>query len=432
MAPHHRKGSGASEADFFDIPDEPFVAILKHQLRRIRTWVFIFVFILFILFLRREPAPSPPLSHINYDLVDWSRYAYTQYATSSPYLCNALLVFDALERLGSRAQRVLYYPRDWDVIVESDQDRDSQLLQIAKTKYNVMLVPIELEMIKPEAGPDESWDKSISKLLAFGETEFNRVIHLDSDILLLQNMDELFFLPHTPVAMPRAYWLLPGQKTLSSLLLVIEPSYRRYKALMDAALGVEANSSDHENPQNRYDMELINEFYGDSAMVLPHRQYGLISGEFRSQNHTAFLGNDDEVWDPDRVLADAKFVHFSDWPLPKPWVMWPHQMLADILPKCKNNPGTLHESGCRDRDVWMKFYDDFRIRRRDVCKLLSYPAPNWPPENASPAEAAEAAEVPEEPEEPEEPEVTKVPEAPERPKAAEVPEATKAPEAPGE
>ncbi|KAL4802621.1 nucleotide-diphospho-sugar transferase [Aspergillus unguis] len=381
MASHQRKASAASEADFFDIPDEPFLAIVKNQLRRIRTWIVLFVFVLFILFIRREKPPPPPLPHINYDLVDWTKYAYTQYATSSPYLCNALLVFDALERYGSRAQRVLYYPKDWDVIVESDHDRDSQLLRLAQNKYRAMLVPIELEMVKPDAGPEESWEKSISKLLAFGETEYERVIHLDSDILVLQNMDELFFLPRTPVAMPRAYWFLPEKKVLSSLLLVIEPSYRRFKTLLDAALSLEPEGSETENKRVKYDMELVNEFYGDSAMVLPHRQFGLISGEFRSQNHTAFLGSEDEVWDPDRVIREAKFVHFSDWPLPKPWVMWPHQMLADVLPKCKNNPGTLHESGCRDRDVWMKLYDDFRIRRRDVCKLLSYPAPNWPPDN---------------------------------------------------
>ncbi|KAL3470066.1 nucleotide-diphospho-sugar transferase [Aspergillus californicus] len=384
MVSHQRKSSAASESDFFDIPDEPFLMIVKHQLRRLRTWAFILVFILFILFFRLEPTPPPPLAHINYDLVNWNNYAYSQYATSSPYLCNAILVFDALEKHGSRARRVLFYPKHWDVVVESDRDRDSQLLKLARDKYKALLVPIELDMIKPGAGPDETWDKSISKLLAFGETEYERIIHLDSDILVLQNMDELFFLPHTSVAMPRAYWLLPGQKTLSSLLVVIEPAYKQLQALMDAAFGKESEVSETESSRMKYDMELLNDFYGDSALVLPHRQYGLISGEFRSENHTAFLGNDVEVWDPDKVLAEAKFIHFSDWPLPKPWVMWPHQMLADILPKCKINPGTLHESGCRDRDVWMKLYDDYRIKRRDVCKLLSYPAPNWPPGNDPP------------------------------------------------
>ncbi|THC93036.1 hypothetical protein EYZ11_007490 [Aspergillus tanneri] len=231
----HRRKSTDSEADFFDIPDEPCLAIVKRQLRHFRTWAFLALFILLIIYLRRERRPPPPLPHIKYDLVDWTRYAYSQYATSSAYLCNALMVFEALQRLGSRAQRVLFYPEDWDVHIESDRDRDSQLLSLAREKYNVQLVPIDVKMIKAGAGPDESWDKSISKLLVFGETEYDRIIHIDSDVNVLQNMDELFFLPSAKVAMPRAYWRLPDEKQLSSLLIVIEPSYREFSALMDAA-----------------------------------------------------------------------------------------------------------------------------------------------------------------------------------------------------
>ncbi|KAK1148421.1 N-acetylglucosaminyltransferase [Aspergillus melleus] len=372
-----RRGSNQSEDDFFDIPDEPCLAIVKRQLRHFRTWVFFALLLLFILYLRREGPLPPPLPHIDFDRVDWTRYAYSQYATSSAYLCNALMVFEALHRYGSRAQRVLFYPEDWDVLVESDRDRDSQLLNLARDTYNVQLVPIDVQMIKAGAGPDEPWDKSISKLLAFGETEFDRVIHLDSDVNLLQSMDELFFLPPTKVAMPRAYWTLPGTKQLSSLLIVIEPSYREFSALMDAAQpAIHGQVLTNFSGPDRYDMELLNERYGDSALVLPHRQYGLITGEFRAEDHKNFLGNDYEVWDPDKVLAEAKLVHFSDWPLPKPWVMWPQKVLAESLPKCLHNPGTPKESGCRNREVWRKFYDDFRRRRRDICRLLSYPAPD--------------------------------------------------------
>ncbi|RDH27104.1 nucleotide-diphospho-sugar transferase [Aspergillus welwitschiae] len=390
----YRRGSDASEADFFDIPDEPCWSIIKRQLRYLkspRAWLAIFVFVLFILSQRREKPPSPPLPHIDYDRVDWSLYAYSQYATSSPYLCNALIVFDTLQRLGSRAQRVLFYPEDWDVLVDDDRDRDSQLLAMAREKYNVMLVPIDVQMVKAGSGPSESWDKSISKLLAFGETEFERVIHIDSDVSVLQNMDELFFLPPSQVAMPRAYWELPDIKQLSSLLIVLQPSYKEWYALMDKAQAISYGQVDSNvSSRVRYDMELMNERYADSALVLPHRQYGLVSGEFRKDDHRAFLGNEHEEWDPEKVLAEAKLVHFSDWPLPKPWVMWPQELLADMLPKCKVKPGTMHESGCKDREIWKKLYDDFRRKRRDVCKLLSYPAPNWPPRQKpqGPLEAA--------------------------------------------
>lgn len=232
---------------------------------------------------------------------------------------------------------------------------------------------------------------SRAKLFAFSETQYERVIHLDSDMILLQKLDELFFLPPAIVAMPRAYWLLPDQM-LSSQVVVIEPSYREYNALNDAVKAAMSGQVQLGQSKNRYDMDLLNDRYRDNALVLPHRKYNLITGEFRTKDHRNYMGNEHEEWDPDRALAEAKFVHFSDWPLPKPWVMWPQKELAEMQPKCDNNPGTPEESGCRDREVWKKIYDDFRHRRKvslacdssitcvltpsqDVCKLLSFPAP---------------------------------------------------------
>lgn len=220
-------------------------------------------------------------------------------------------------------------------------------------------------------GSGESWDKSISKLLAFGETEYKRLIHLDSDITVLQNMDELFFLPPTTVAMPRAHWLLPESRQLSSLLIVIEPSYREFNALMETSKAAMFGQIET-NDTHLYDMELLNNRYGDSAMVLPHRQYALLTGEFRANDHKHFLGDAQEEWNPDKVLAEAKLVHFSDWPLPKPWVMWPQNLLPEMLPKCKNNPGTPQESGCRDRQIWRHLYDDFRRRRRVCARVVPW------------------------------------------------------------
>lgn len=199
--------------------------------------------------------------------------------------------------------------------------------------------------------------------------------------MILQNLDELFFLPSAPVAMPRAYWDYSKNHQLTSLLVLLEPSYVEYKSMMGRVEAVTAGQLGKEEYDGHplYEMELLNDRYSDSALVLPHRQYGLVTGEFRKKDHRAFLGNDHETWNPDTVLSQAKVVHFSDWPLPKPWVMWPQALLAEIIPRCDNNPGTPKESGCRDREVWKKLYEDFRGKRKDVCMLLSYPAPEWPP-----------------------------------------------------
>jgi len=191
---------------------------------------------------------------------------------------------------------------------------------------------------------------------------------------VLNHMDELFFLPPTPVAMPRAYWLLPETQTLNSQIVVIEPSYTEFMALKEATRTAVHGQMELRLNETRYDMEILNQRYGSSAMVLPHKQYGLITGEFRTKDHQNFLGVEKD-WIPDKVMTEARFVHFSDWPLPKPWVMWPQELLAEMQPKCDNNPGTADESGCRDRELWKEIYDHFRRKRKDVCRLLSYPAP---------------------------------------------------------
>ena len=123
---------------------------------------------------------------------------------------------------------------------------------------------------------------------------------------------------------------------------------------------------------HKFDMELVNERFEESAMVLPHRPYALLTGELRRHDHSAYLGNSKEAWDAEAALKEAKLVHFSDWPLPKPWIMWPFEGLQEMQPDCGSSTET-----CAERRIWKQLYDDFRHRRRDICKLLSVPAPDW-------------------------------------------------------
>ena len=62
------------------------------------------------------------------------------------------MVFEALERLGSKAERVLFYPEQWDLIVENEVDRVSELLLMAKDLYRVMVIPIKIEGIEDPRG----------------------------------------------------------------------------------------------------------------------------------------------------------------------------------------------------------------------------------------------------------------------------------------
>lgn len=106
-----------------------------------RYWYYLagVLFVCWILF----PSHPPP-DDSNTLRIDWSRYAYSLYATDSATLCHAILIFDALAQFGSRADRVLFYPKNWDTIVSDSKDRDSQLLVLARDKYKVKLQPVSL------------------------------------------------------------------------------------------------------------------------------------------------------------------------------------------------------------------------------------------------------------------------------------------------
>lgn len=169
-------------------------------------------------------------------------------------------------------------------------------------------------------------------------------------------MDELFLLPPSPVAIPRAYWMDPKDHVLSSLLVLIQPSEMEVSRI---------NAAIEASKDNDYDMEIINQLYSDSAMIIPHRQYALLTGEFRRKTHKQYLGNNVEEFDPHRILKEAKFLHFSDWPVPKPWII-PKDAILDVnQPPCVQDPISL-QVDCTAQEIWLEFYHDF-AKRRKVC-----------------------------------------------------------------
>lgn len=296
---------------------------------------------------QRSPEHLPSLRYKN---VDWSRYAYFQYATSTAYLCNAVMVFESLHRLGSKASRVLVYPEEWDTKIENPSDRDSQLLVKARDWYNVKIISADIPVTHDRGRKDGDQTASFVKFMAWSGESYDRVLHLDSDITIIKHVDELFLLPNTPVAMMRDYGALPNKKVLGSNLILLQPSGEESDRLAGASRSDVRQEEDTE-------ADILNRFYGDSAMVLPHQTYGLRSGEFRATEHRYFIGNTFEHWNPEKVLSEASLVHFIDEPFPKPWVMWPHALYAQEHPKCNGE-------NCSNKEIWTNLYDDFRKRRK--------------------------------------------------------------------
>lgn len=223
-----------------------------------------------------------------------------------------------------------------------------------------MLHPIEL--LTTNKG-DSTWKNSLTKLHAFGVTNYTRVLIFDSDSLVLNTMDHYFLAPMATIAVPRAYWLTDGgdhvgHQVLGSHVMLLEPSKGMYKRVIDEAI-----------QSKEFDMEVINNMFNTSAMILPHRRLALLTGEFRAKDHTKYLAPDiEEDWNAMAEVSRAYLVHFSDWPLPKPWRQRSKAQWEAALPECSPNEKPQEDRPkCADRVMWMGFYESYDRDKEKLC-----------------------------------------------------------------
>lgn len=156
--------------------------------RTIWHWILYSAFTLFIIrFINPktpdEPLPEPPAPEPEPDDgIDWSRFSYCQYVTDEEYLCNSLMMFESLHRLGSKADRLLLYPSQWELYPKK-KTWISMFLHQAQRDYKVHIVPVRVQHFEDGEG---TWAESFTKLLAFKQTQYERVLSLDSDATILK------------------------------------------------------------------------------------------------------------------------------------------------------------------------------------------------------------------------------------------------------
>jgi len=128
--------------------------------------------------------------------IDWTDLAYCQYVTNEEYLCNSVMMFESLRRVGVKADLLMMYPTHWKFDLPAKNDtHTAKLLRKVRDEYQVKLQPIDVQHL---AG-DVTWAESFTKLLAFNQTQYKRVLSLDSDATVLQvRLTIAPFKPHLP------------------------------------------------------------------------------------------------------------------------------------------------------------------------------------------------------------------------------------------
>jgi glycogenin len=91
--------------------------------------------------------------------------------------------------------------------------------------------PIELNTALPTH--QARWQATYSKLQIFNQTQFDKLVYLDADMLVYQNLDDLFSQPHMSAV--NAGGMLPEYASwteFNSGLMVIEPSQELYTDML--------------------------------------------------------------------------------------------------------------------------------------------------------------------------------------------------------
>ncbi|KAF2011833.1 glycosyltransferase family 8 protein [Aaosphaeria arxii CBS 175.79] len=292
------------------------------------------------------------------------KFAYAQYATDEAYFCNALINAKRLKEFGATADVVLMYPSDWDA-KPSDSVNAKMLTYARSTFPNIYLEPVD--RISTSSG-DPTWAQSLTKFNAFRLSNYSRVLYFDSDSLVLNSLDHYFLAPLSRLAVPRAYWLNDidsasiAEQTICSHVMLLQPDQYYYDTIMNET-----------QRSKNFDMEVINSLFKGSAMILPHRRLALLTGEFRTRDHQKYLREEpDAEWNAMAEVSRSVLVHFSDWPLPKPWKPRSQQQWEDAQPACDENDERDKEKEdrppCADRMMWSGFYETYDMEKQKVCE----------------------------------------------------------------
>jgi glycogenin len=177
-------------------------------------------------------------------------HAYCTLLSTESYLPGVLALHESLKRTGTP------YPFATAVSTHLSTDID-RLLE--KAGIIVRRIPESTAIPKDLIESNGHWGHTFDKVHLFGLSEFEKLVYVDSDMIVLDNLDELFDKPHMS-AVPAGVLVNKDWKRLNAGLLVIEPEDKLADGIFEtlpkaleevAAMGATASG----------DQDLINAYY---------------------------------------------------------------------------------------------------------------------------------------------------------------------------
>ena len=265
--------------------------------------------------------------------------AYVSILTTDSYVFGALVLWKSLMETKPK--------HPFHLLITPNLSRET--MQLLETSA------IPLIKINPIKNPilDDPKDRryyNYSKLNMWNMTQFDKIVYLDADMVVLHNLDELFDKPN--MSSTNSGGWLPDKKSwkqLNSGLLVLEPSNTIFEH-MKTQVGV------IEKEKGKGDQAFIHQYYADwpqkKELHLPHI-YNVFDCHLRGykKHHGYYVDEKVQTTNTNYDEKRVKIIHYIGQK--KPW------HLVDEI-KAKENP----DEEWAAKKIWVRYYREVKKELR--------------------------------------------------------------------
>ena len=161
-------------------------------------------------------------------------YSYVTLLTDDSYINGIILLTESLKKVKTKYPLLV-------LITEDVSDPGLEMLNQLKVQYKQVdkisvseYIQRHNDQINPQFAA--TWKHCWTKFHVFHQTQFDKIIFLDADIMILKNIDHLFKKPHMTAALDGEYFnVWPNWKHFNAGCLVIEPSEELFKNILEFA-----------------------------------------------------------------------------------------------------------------------------------------------------------------------------------------------------
>lgn len=157
-------------------------------------------------------------------------YTYVTVLNGEAYYPGLCALYYSLKRVRSQYGLTVLIPD-----TSSDRLRE-KLKSLGVSTLEVPLLELNKEM--HNANPMAHWSNTFFKLQIFNLTQFDKIVYLDLDMIVLQNIDDLFEKKHMSAVAAGKCIYDDWKYGLNSGMLVVEPNQTEYKEILECIVPV--------------------------------------------------------------------------------------------------------------------------------------------------------------------------------------------------